>query len=463
MKFATKFAALAVLFTAAVGPVSNVVIEDAQASIFSSSRSSWKSVDLPKKAQNKIIGVRVLDVVRHLPSIAPDLDYIVDKIVKNKKLYFSDKGKVNKVLNVFFNKVPKWQGKRIQLDLTALIKYSDDDIAFKEFTVEYDTEAVKDFVVSPKKFTELSQTKLSFDVALKSRKVIVKDLNSNIKMIFPLGVGSFDEGVLNDSFSLLTPRFKDGYLAKSTTIKNRKKPRYFANLPFIRILKGSSTSKDYTGIGFHAQPFPDKNDFIRAFDSHGCMRMQTPDLWSVYYMVSAGPTEKLPITVNYTSSDASEHPFPKRNKPYKRVANYGSASAPDFVLDKDNLILVANNWKESAPLEKLQDRYDDNYHEVYNYSTSYYVGQKRERIEKECKDASYNNPKYAVDWEDYAPVYSIDDSEKQRARKLKKAKKKYAKAKKKMDKKVGEIYSSCKAKYHRSRSVGDRLYRWWVH
>jgi hypothetical protein len=463
MKIATKFAALALVFTAMAGPVSNVVIQDANASIFSFSRSSWKSVDLPKSAENKIVGVRVLDVVKHLPTIAPELDYIVEKVVKNKKLYFSDKGKVDEVLNVFFNEVPKWQGKKIKLNLTALIKYSEDDVAFKKFVVEYDTEEVKEFVVTPKKFVELSQTKLSFDVALKSRKVIIKDLYSDIKMVFPLGVGSFDEAVLNDSFSLLTPRFKDGYLDKATTIKNRKKPRYFAGLPFIRILKGQSTRDDYTGIGFHAQPFPDKNDFIRAFDSHGCMRMQTPDLWSVYYMIAAGPTQQLPITVNYTTRDKAEHPFPKRNKPYKRVANYGSVENPDFVLDRDNLILVANNWQDSAPVEKLRDRSDDNYHEVYNYSTADFVAQKREKIEKECKAKSYDNPKYVVKWEDYAPEFDEEDSERQRAKKLKKAKKKFAKAKKKMDEKVAEIYSSCKAKYQRNTSLGDRLYRWWVH
>ncbi|WP_164848309.1 L,D-transpeptidase family protein [Halobacteriovorax sp. HLS] len=464
MKLATRFAAFALVLGTIAGPVSSVVITDANASIFSSrSDWGWKSLQLPKSAENKVIGVRVEDVVKHLPTIAPGLDYIYEKLEKGKKEYFSDKGKVDEVLNLFFNDTPKWKNGVVRLDMTALIKYSEDDIAFKNIIVEYKNDDVKNFTVSPKKFTELSSTKLTFDVALKSRKIIVKDLYSNIKMIFPLGVGSFDEAVLNDEFSLLTPRFKDGYLDKSTTIKNRKKPRYFAGLPFIRILKGKSTSNDYTGIGFHAQPFPDKNDFIRAFDSHGCMRMQTPDLWSLYYLVSAGPTQQLPITVNYSSEDKSEHPFPKRNKPYKRVANYGSVSAPDFTIDRDNLVLVHNNWEDSAPVEKLYDSSDDNYHDVFNYSTSEHLAAKRERVEKECKAISYDNDSYKVLWEDYAPDYDEDDSERQRERKLKRAKKKFDKAKEKMDEKVAGIYSECMSQLQRDRSVGDRLYRWWVH
>lgn len=463
MKIATKFATIALAISALAGPVSTIVIEDANAAFFSSSSRGWKSVDLPKSAHNKVVGVRVEDVIKHLPTIAPGLDYIVEKLTKKKKEYFSDKGKVKEILNIFFNQKPQWRGSMIKLNLTALIKYGEEDISFKSIEVEYDTNEVKDFTVTPKSFTDLSKTKLSFDVALKSRRVVVSDLNSDIKMVFPLGVGSFDEAVLNDSFSLLTPRYKDGYLDKSTTIKNRKKPRYFAGLPFIRILKGKSTSEDYTGIGFHAQPFPKKNDFIRAFDSHGCMRMQTPDLWSVYYMITAGPTQQLPITVNYTSSDTTEHPFPKRNKPYKRVANYGSVQTPDFVLDRDNLVLVTNNWEANAPLNQLVDRVDDNYHEVYNYSTSYYVKAKWKKIEKECKDKSYDNPKYSVKWENFIPTFDEDDSERKREKALKRAKKKFKKAKSKMDEKVSKIYSGCKEKYQRNNSFGDRMYRWWVH
>ena len=462
MKLATKIAAFALVLGTFSGPIPSLVIQDANASIFSSARG-WKSVNLPEAAVNKVVGTRVEDVVKHLPTIAPGLDYISDKLEKRKKEYFSDNGKIEEILNIFFKKVPMWKGTTVKLTLTALVKYSEDNLAFKTIEVNYDRNDPKEFTVTPKSFVELYQTKLSFDVALKSRKVIVKDLNSDIKMIFPLGVGSFDEGVLNDSFSLLTPRFKSGFLDKSTTIKNRKKPRYFAGLPFIRILKGNSTSKDHTGIGFHAQPFPEKNKFIRAFDSHGCIRMQTPDLWSVYYMVTAGPTQQLPITVNYSSVDSSEHPFPKRNKPYKRVANYGSVQTPDFVLDRDNLVLVANNWEESAPIDKLFDLPSDNYHEVFNYSTSEHVAGKQEKIEKECRDKSYDSPKYNLDWINFAPKYSATDSVRKREKKLKKAKKKFESEKKKANKAASKIYKDCKDKYQRNNSFGDRVYRWWVH
>ncbi|CBW26669.1 hypothetical protein BMS_1849 [Halobacteriovorax marinus SJ] len=463
MKLTAKLAGTAfVLATFLSAPSHTQLIPSANASFFGRT-SNWKEINLPAQAENKVVGVRVEDVVKHLPSFVPGLAHVSKELLKDQDQYFGDKGKVDEVLNLFFNELPKWNGNRVQLKLTALIKYNEDTIAFKKISVEYNSTDVKEFIVTPEKFTALSSTKLVFDVGLKSRKVVVKDKNSDMTMVFPLGVGSFDEAVLNDEISLLTPRFKNGYLDKSKAIRNRKMPRYFANLPFIRILKGSDAAEDYTGIGFHAQPFPDKNEFIRAFDSHGCMRMQTPDLWSMYYLVAAGPTKQLPITVKYTANNSEEHPFPKRNKPYKRVANTGSRANPNFTLDRDNLVLVHNNWKESAPVEELYDRSGDNYHQIFNYSTAELVEDKWEGIRAKCKARSYDNPSYAVKWEDYAPEYDLDDSQRQREKKLKKAKKKYQKAVKKMNKKKEKAYEDCIDDHKRDVSLGDRLYRWWVH
>ncbi|PIK15805.1 L,D-transpeptidase [Halobacteriovorax sp. JY17] len=462
MKLTARLAGAALVLATVMGtPLQSQLIPSANASFFGS--SSWKKIQLPIEAKNRVEGVRVADVVSYLPSFVPGLSYVNEVLLKEKDQFFGDKGKVDEVLNLFFSELPEWSGKNVRLNLTALVKYNEDTIAFKEIKVEYNSSDVKNFAVSPVKFTSLSQTKLVFDVGLKSRKVIVKDKNSNIKMVFPLGVGSFDEGVLNDEISLLTPRFKNGYLDKSKAIRNRKMPRYFANLPFVRILKGSNPTEDYTGIGFHAQPFPDKNKFIRAFDSHGCMRMQTPDLWSLYFMVAAGPTKQLPITVNYTALSSEEHPFPKRDKPYKRVANTGSRANPSFSLDRDNLVLVQNNWDSSAPIENLVDLDNDNYHQVYNYSTTELVEDKWEGIRAKCKARTYENPAYTVNWDEYAPDYDSNDSERQRERKLKKAKKKYNKAIEKMNKKKDKAYEDCIDDHKRDSSIGDRLYRWWIH
>lgn len=463
MKLTAKFAGAAlVLATVFNSPIQTNLIPSANASFFGSS-SSFKAIELPAKAENKVVGVRIADVVKHLPSFVPGLSAVNDSLIKGKDHFFGDKGNVEEVLNLFFNELPKSNGKNIRLNITALVKYNEETIGFKKVRVDYNSSAPKEFQVTPLKFTSLSETKLIFDVGLKSRKVIVKDERSDITMVFPLGVGSFDEAVLNEEISLLTPRFKNGYLDKTKAIRNRKMPRYFANLPFIRILKGTDTTEDYTGIGFHAQPFPDKNNFIRAFDSHGCMRMQTPDLWSMYFLVAAAPTKQMPITVKYTADNSEEHPFPKRDKPYKRVANTGSRANPNFTLDRDNLVLVHNNWEDSAPVDALFDTSDDDYHQVFNYSTSELVQDKWDGIRAKCKEKSYDNPKYAVNWEDYAPDYDHDDSEKQRAKKLKKAKKKYNKAVKKMNKKKDKIYEDCIDDHKRDTSLGDRLYRWWVH
>ncbi len=463
MKITSRVAGAALLLATVMGtPLQTQLIESANASFFGRS-TQWKKIQLPQSANNKVVGVRVEDVVKHLPSFVPGLSYVNEEILKSKDQYFGDKGKVDDVLNLFFSELPKWDGQKVLLNLTALVKYGEYSIAFKEVEVQYNSNDVKSFTVTPKAFTDLSQTKLVFDVGLKSRKVIVKDKNSDITMVFPLGVGAFDEAVLNDEISLLTPRFKNGYLDKTKAIRNRKMPRYFANLPFVRILKGTNPTEDHTGIGFHAQPFPDKNTFIRAFDSHGCMRMQTPDLWSMYFLVAAAPTKQMPITVNYTATNSEDHPYPKRDKPYKRVANAGTRANPVFTLDRDNLVQVYNNWDSSAPVDSLVDLEEDDYHGIFNYSTSELVEDKWDGIRAKCKARTYENEKYKVKWEDYAPSYDIDDSEKKRAKKLKKAKKKYNKAVKKMNKKVEKAYEDCIDDHKRDTSIGDRLYRWWVH
>ena len=462
MKLTARFAGAALLLATVVStPLQTQLIPSANASFFGS--SNWKNIQLPAKATNRVLGVRISDVVNYLPSFVPGLSDVNQALLKDKNDYFSDRGSVDEVLNLYLSELPEVSGNKVRLNVTALLKYNENSIAFKEVNVEYSKSNVKNFTVTQVKHTDLSQTKLVFDVGLKSRKVVIKDKNSDIMMVFPLGVGSFDEGVLNDEISLLTPRFKKGYLDKSKAIRNRKMPRYFADLPFIRILKGSDVVEDYTGIGFHAQPFPDKNKFIRAFDSHGCMRMQTPDLWSLYFMVAAGPTKQLPITVNYTATNSEEHPFPKRDKPYKRVANTGSRANPSFSLDRDNLVLVHNNWKEEAPVEALVDLDNDNYHQVYNYSTTELVQDKWEGIRAKCKAKTYDSPNYKVSWDDYAPEYDHDDSQRQRDRKLKRAKKKYNKALKKINKKADKAYEDCIDDHKRDTSLGDRIYRWWIH
>ena len=97
--------------------------------------------------------------------------------------------------------------------------------------------------------------------------------------------------------------------------------------------------------------------------------------------------KKTPLIINFRIDDGSEHPFPKRNKPFKTVVNIGSKAKTQWKLDKDGLIWVANNWKKSAPVSSLVDDNDDHYHNMYNYKTTDFV----DAYIKKCKLLSYSN------------------------------------------------------------------------
>jgi len=468
--------------------------------------SNFKTVQLPQKAVNKVKGVRVNDVLKHLPSIAPSVSEVLAKLESRPDKYFVG-GKVKTIHNIYFQKLPKTYGTRVRLVLGAFLKYKNNGFGFETIKVDYDTtESLKEMEVTTVDRRSLLDTEMRVDAALADRKMVVKDMASNIKMVFPLGVGSFDESVLNEGTSILTPRFKRAWLDKRTSLESRKKPRYFAGMPFLRIMTHKTDlQKGHTAIGFHVQP--NKDTFVRAFDSHGCMRMQQSDLIALHRIIDFGPTTQIPVTVNFRMEDKAEHPFPKRNKPYKKVYNAGSVEKPDWRLDRDNLVLVTKDWENSAPVSELVDRPEDNYHDLFDYAMAPRKKAKREAHIKMCKEKNVFDPskyvfdsspykvdesKYVVSWDDYKPSYSSDDSDRKKKKKLKKAKKKFKKASKKVAKELERAkkdmeqkriaaksemsrrrvkasetrdanYKKCLDKMKKKRSAKDRLYRWWVH
>src|SRR5690606_4421436 len=93
----------------------------------------------------------------------------------------------------------------------------------------------------------LAQTNFEVEVGLIDRKVIIKDYANSLKMIFPLGVGGFDEGIQNlGATGLVTPRFQSAWLDKREAYASRTKPAYFAGKPFLRITTDQDLKKGYT-------------------------------------------------------------------------------------------------------------------------------------------------------------------------------------------------------------------------
>lgn len=338
-------------------------------------------ITLPSEAVNKVIGVRLEDVVNNYSNLVPGLVNLSNHLKKNPGLFFKD-GDVLVVHNVFLNKLPENRGDQITVNLTAYVKYKGVS-NFEKLTINYNNRALTpaDISVVTDEVIDLKTMAFKVQVGLVDRKVIVTDDINKIKMVFPNGVGGFDEGVLNEgTVSLLTPRFHNGFLDRRAVISKRDKPRYFDGKPFIRILKGPSLAEDMTAIGFHTEI---NDSFVRGFDSHGCMRLRLPDLMMLHDLIMDGGVQQIPIIVLYRTKDQADHPAGKRNKLYKTVSNTGTVESPFFPLDKDNLVQL--RYKEAeVPMDKLVDLKDDNYEDVFSYDTQLQLQDQNARRKNEC-------------------------------------------------------------------------------
>lgn len=316
----------------------------------------------PNSPSEEVIGIRLSDMVKHGNSV-PGLSQVQQYVDTYKDSLFLSGKSVETVHIVTLRAQPTQRAGQALYPLTAFVEYTSGEMVFEKFSI---TKDLRSGYLSARleQSVDLSRTRLRAKVALIERLLLITDDLSDIRMTLPLGVGSFDEGILNEEPSLLTPRFKTGYLSKTNIIKNRHRPKYFAGKPFVRVLWGEQ--KKHTGIGFHAQP--NLAPFIRAFDSHGCIRMQLEDLEMLYHLVASNPQTFVPITITYQIDEKIFHPFPKRDKSYMGVANVGSTSNPMYTIDRDYLVQTGRRNKE-VPTHLLRDFAEDDYENYFKYSS----------------------------------------------------------------------------------------------
>ena len=337
---------------------------------------------VPNEAINKVIGVKLEDLVNNFPALVPGLANVAANIKKTPEAFFQS-GQIEAVHSVFLSKLPEVTPGQVRLNLTAFIKYKNIS-KFEKIVVAYNNGAKKmeELSIQNENSINLKDMAFKLNVGLVERKLIITDAANDVKMVFPIGVGGFDEGVLNEgTISLITPRFHNGFLDQRAVISKREKPRYFDGKPFIRILKGNDLLADTTAIGFHTEI---NDTFVRGFDSHGCMRLRVPDLMALHDLIMDGSAQQTPINVVYRTADPSDHPAGKRNKTFKTVLNVGTKESPFFPLDKDNLVQMT--YKESgAPMDKLVDLALDNYEDVFSYDTELQLKEQNARRNNECQ------------------------------------------------------------------------------
>ncbi|MBY0414340.1 MAG: L,D-transpeptidase family protein, partial [Bdellovibrionales bacterium] len=337
---------------------------------------------IPADAANKIIGVKLEDVVNNYSNIVPGFANVEANIKKSPDAFFPA-GKIETVHQIFLSEYPEVTPGQVKLSLTAYVKYKDFS-NFEKITVSYNNGAKKlsEYSIVQVESINLKDMSFTLTVGLVDRKLIIADLAHDVKFIFPIGVGGFDEGVLNEGrVSLLTPRFYNGFIDQRAVISKREKPRYFDGKPFIRLLKGSNIGSDMTAIGFHTEI---NDSFVRGFDSHGCMRLRVPDLFALHDLIMDGSAQQTPIVVVYRTDNSFDHPAGKRNKTFKTVVNVGTKESPFFPLDRDNLVQMG--YKESgAPMELLVDDARDNYEDLFSYDTELQLKEQNDRRKNECQ------------------------------------------------------------------------------
>ncbi len=392
---------------------------------FGANAQLYRNINLSEDLMNKTIGVRLLDFAKYTSAIPGLSEKDVEELQDKWDRFVGEEHQLEETLNLFLHDYPKKGPGGYVLPITAFgKKESGNGHVFIQANAFFDG---KNFSVQVENVINLNETLFDLNVSLIERKLIVRDNLSALIMVFPLGVGSFDEKVLNDEVTLLTPRFENAFLDQWTAISERKKPRYFAGKPFLRITTDKNTTKGHTAIGFHAQPNLDT--FIRAFDSHGCMRMQLPDLMMMHDLLKAGPHRHLSINVKFSTEDITDHPFPKKNKPYKKVLNAGSSSNPRWILDRDDLVQTTKDWESSAPVSLLLDRSGDTHHELFNYDMDW---RKRERANQKRLACYEENP--------------YEEAETRREKR-----------------KLEKEFEKCMKDGQRTRGIKDRVYKWWVH
>lgn len=337
-----------------------------------------------EELSNKIIGTRIDDLAEVSPKAFYGLYNIKEIFAKNAAAVLG-RADIEIVHDVFFSSVPTMDNGEYKVELTVLVKYKNSELNFEKVVLRYQTSTLNlaNYSVSKTTIANIVDVSLEASVSLVERKLIVEDKVKNIKMIFPIGVGAFDEGVLNEGkTSLLTPRFQNGFLDKRVVISKREKPKYFRGLPFIRILKGPDAEADKTPIGFHIEI---NDSFVRGFDSHGCMRLREFDLLALHDLIMMGDETQLPIKVLYQLEDKSDSPIAKRNKTFRTILNIGNATSPFFILDRDNLVQTGLVSNRIAPMEKLIDDEKDNYEDAFSYDTDLQLKEQNLRRENECK------------------------------------------------------------------------------
>lgn len=268
------------------------------------------------------------------------------------------------------------------------------------------------------KEVHLDDTNFSVHVELSTQKAVLTDANHGITKVIPLTAGSIDSRTASgdltkvNSMTLLVPgreiNYKDFNLEDSVLVKRkawsannnnsqRVSPAYYKGRPFIALIDRSRMNRNADGslkkyqtrldakgnntfvlksdgqpildeisgtpyypagyrlIGFHYQI--EASGLKRGFESHGCLRLQDHDLYTVDAIVNAGPRDLVPIEVKMNlNHHADLDSIYKRSSNYKKVAYSTETPYENFTVHCKN--------KGSYPVRSFMGQDGRQYHTI---------------------------------------------------------------------------------------------------
>lgn len=377
----------------------------------------------PPIPSNMIVGVSVDDLHEAPMSIPLPMWKVAKNIIRAENFVSQVIGdaKVDSVYGYFIRALPEETRNQVIYHLVTVIRFNTGSGSFRSVDGDNDVESPHDvriftFDLMINKDDNSSYVAnlgspyfaggglhLAAEVSLVERKLIVSDARLGIKFVMPIGVGAFDLGVMNPGKdSLLTPRFKTAYISNTTTMSRRNKPRFYGGKPFIRVVDGATNRG--TEIGFHIEI---NDEFIRGFDSHGCMRLREQDLYLLHDLVM-NVQYKIPLTVSYRIADTADHPVAKRNYGFKEVSNIGSDESPEVDVDIEGLT-VLEYTQEAPPVGNLVDQSDDHFQNKYIYDGTGSFQRQQEKHLKDCQAQYYSQSDVDKCMKQYEKSFGIGD------------------------------------------------------
>lgn len=190
----------------------------------------------------------------------------------------------------------------------------------------------------------VTESQFQVRIGLIERLAVFEDAQNGIKMVFPIGVGAFDENIMGRGVRILTPLFSNAKIEKRRLARVVSYPSYFRGEAFLPITNAEGVETD---IGLHITILSNAhwkekgpNFLVRGFESHGCIRLRQQDLREAYEIVSRSRGDFTPIDIDFFVGGF--HPYPVSSNSYQTVKNFSPpGQAPSYQRDsKYNLVIL---------------------------------------------------------------------------------------------------------------------------